>query len=141
MTDIEKLLEKPYWIVDILPKQVPENSPGQYFAAEEYWLQEPHISELHRKFFQILLKLNCYYNFRVSVDYGEHWIKNPAPENMEKWVLVGGFSGAVCVMPEDDTLFTLASDDTYMTVYNPAGELLEFVRALAGAEGLFVWKP
>ena len=35
----EELLQCPYWIIDILPSQVPENSPGQYFTVEKYFLQ------------------------------------------------------------------------------------------------------
>ena len=33
---IDELIEKEYWVVDILPEQVPENSPGQYFDIEKY---------------------------------------------------------------------------------------------------------
>ena len=33
------LLEGPYWIVDILPEQVPADAAGQYFAVERYFLQ------------------------------------------------------------------------------------------------------
>lgn len=33
--NIDDLLRKPYWIIDILPKQVPSNSEGQYFAIEQ----------------------------------------------------------------------------------------------------------
>ncbi len=36
---VEELLQCPYWIIDILPLQVPEDSPGQYFAVEKYFLQ------------------------------------------------------------------------------------------------------
>ena len=35
---IEELLEKPYWIIDILPKRVPKDSPGQYFTIEGFFL-------------------------------------------------------------------------------------------------------
>lgn len=28
---IEALLAQPYWVIDILPQQVPEKKPGQYF--------------------------------------------------------------------------------------------------------------
>ena len=34
-----ELLEGPYWIVDILPEQVPADAAGQYFAVERYFLQ------------------------------------------------------------------------------------------------------
>ena len=32
---VEELLQCPYWIIDILPSQVPADSPGQYFAVEK----------------------------------------------------------------------------------------------------------
>jgi len=43
---VEELLQCPYWIVDILPSQVPEDSPGQYFAVEKYFLQGDRIEEI-----------------------------------------------------------------------------------------------
>ena len=30
--------------------------------------------------------------------------------------------------------------DTYITVYNPAEEVLELIGSLAGSEGLFIWR-
>ena len=40
MDRIEELLQTPYWIIDILPMQVPKDSAGQYFAVEDYYLKE-----------------------------------------------------------------------------------------------------
>ena len=57
---IEELLQAPYWIVDILPAQVPADSPGQYFAVEKYFLQERQLAEIKQKHIQLILKLNCY---------------------------------------------------------------------------------
>ena len=34
MDRLDLLLTKPFWIIDILPMQVPKNSAGQYFNAE-----------------------------------------------------------------------------------------------------------
>ena len=45
---IEELLEKPYWIIDILPKQVPKDSPGKYFTVEDFFLKEQ-ISDIKKK--------------------------------------------------------------------------------------------
>ncbi|WP_408070716.1 hypothetical protein [Butyrivibrio sp. JL13D10] len=33
-TKVEELLQKQYWIIDILPEWVPADSPGQYFEIE-----------------------------------------------------------------------------------------------------------
>ena len=32
-------------------------------------------------------------------------------------------------------------NDTYLTVYDPDSALIEKIRALAAAEGLFLWQP
>ena len=47
---IETLLHKPYWVIDILPEQVPEGSSGQYFAVERCWLQPGQNAALRRKY-------------------------------------------------------------------------------------------
>ena len=140
-TEIEQMLEKPYWIVDILPKQVPAGSPGQYFAAESYWLKEPRITEIRRKHLEVLIRLNCYYDLLVSADGGANRIKNPAPEELEELILRGR-GGNVCVLAESGhALMIFRPDDTYFTVYDPADGFLEMLRVLAAAEGLFVWRP
>ena len=70
MENVFELLEKPYWVVDILPKQVPKDSAGQYFKVEQYFLKRrPALCE---KFVSVLLKLNCYLDMEVSED-GESW--------------------------------------------------------------------
>ena len=71
MVDIEELLSKPYWIVDILPKQVPANAGGQYFTIEKYFLSPPHIDAIYRKFANMMLKLNCYDDIKVFQVDGE----------------------------------------------------------------------
>ena len=59
---IEHIQEKPYWLIDVLPYQVPADSAGQYFKVEEYLLA--HMDSLGRKFLDVLLKLNCYKTWR-----------------------------------------------------------------------------
>ena len=33
---MEELLQKPCWVIDFLPEQVPADAAGQFFAVEEY---------------------------------------------------------------------------------------------------------
>ena len=47
---IDEILEKPCWVIDILPERVPEDSEGQYFTIEKYYRREPQVSLLRRKF-------------------------------------------------------------------------------------------
>ena len=68
---IEEYLKRPYWVIDILPKQVPAGSKGQYFEIEKYYREHPQIDNIYRKFTNILLKLNCYEDIDVSHDGDE----------------------------------------------------------------------
>jgi hypothetical protein len=138
---IEEYLNKPYWVIDILPKQVPADGGGQYFRIEKYFLEHPQIDEIYRKFIHILLKLNCYEDIEVSHD-GVEWITNPAPHELEA-ALLGSLADKqmfYIILKSADVLITVSGDDTYMTVYNPTEEVLELIGSLAGSEGLFLWR-
>ena len=124
---IEELLKKPYWIIDILPKRVPKDSAGQYFAIEDFFLKEQ-LTEIKKKHINVVLKLNCYMD--ISVD-GE---KNPAPEQIRDKM-----TDKDAYIMLDDALILSESDDMYMTVFNPDKELLDLIRAISSSEGLFVW--
>ena len=136
-----ELLEGPYWIVDVLPEQVPVNAPGQYFAVERYYLQPERIRALRRRYAEILLRLNCYFEMAVSFDSCRSWERNPDPEDFaEKVSGISGNSFLRAVFDEQQTMIDLEPCDTYMTVYDPSTELLDLLRRLTSADGLFVWK-
>ncbi len=143
MENVFELLEKPYWVVDILPKQVPKDSAGQYFKVEQYFLKRrPALCE---KFVRVLLKLNCYLDMEVSED-GETWTLNPAPEALEHKIVAcmdDGLAKAILYVfvQSERTLMVIDRDCTYITLYNPSETLLELVRELVVPEGLYVWKP
>ena len=138
---IEEHLNKPYWVIDILPKQVPADSKGQYFRIEKYFLEHPQIDNIYRKFTNILLKLNCYEDIDVSRD-GDEWITNPTPHKLEAALLkcLADKQMLYIILKSADVLITVSSDDTYMTVYNPREKMTELIRSLADSEGLFLWK-
>jgi len=128
---IEELLQFPYWIVDILPSQVPEGSPGQYFTVENYFLQGNRIEEIKQKHINLILKLNCYRDISI----GDETVINPLPEHvadeMKKrylYIMIG------------ESKILSEPDDTHLTVFNPDTELLELIRQIASGEGFFVWK-
>ena len=137
---IEALLNKPYWVIDILPEQVPEDSAGQYSAIEQYYLQQPGITDIHHRFTAVLLKLNCYSDFLVCFPDQEQLIRNPEPERLVSWI--NEEQKDLCiVLAEEDVLITLNHDDTYMTVYNLSEALRNRIESLAMAHGLFLWQP
>lgn len=127
---IDELLQAPYWIVDILPEQVPKDSPGQYFAVEDYYLTEPRRSAIKQKHINVVLKLNCYRSIWLDEEV------DPPPERIADEML----RRHLCIMV-DDSMIVSEPDCTYMTVYAPDEKLLELIRVISGGEGLFVWKP
>ncbi len=127
---VEELLQCPYWIIDILPSQVPKDSPGQYFAVEKYFLQDDRIEKIKQKHIDLILKLNCYSD--LSLD--DETVINPLPEyiadEMRKrdlYIMIG------------ESMILSEPDDTHLTVFNPDSQLLELIRQIAAGEGLFVW--
>ena len=129
-----------YWIIDILPKQVPAGSAGQYFKVERYFLSR--LDDISWKFARILIRLNCYCDLQVSTD-GESWILNESPEDLVRRFeeSIASHSPLSILVGSDEALITFSGDDHYMTLYNPDEEILELVRQCALAEGLFVWGP
>ena len=127
---IEELLNTPYWIIDILPKQVPAGSAGQYFAIEKY-LRETQLSDIKKKHVNLILKLNCYRD--ISLDEDKE--VNISPEQIADAI----YKRYVNIMV-DDAMIVSEPEDTYLTIYNPDEDLLTLIRELASGEGMFVWK-
>ncbi len=135
---IEDYLKKPYWVIDILPKQVPENSGGQYFEIEKYFLKQPQFEGICKKFSNILIKLNCYYDISIYNVLDEQ-MHNPQPDLIETWLSSGSI--VYTIIDCEDAMIGFDGDEHSMALYNPHEELLQIIRDLAAAEGLFVWKP
>ena len=74
---VEELLTKDVYIVDYLPRTVPQNSGGQYFDVEYYLLNSPHYTALKDKFSSVIFKLMCYY--RVCIPWDGGWGDQPNP--------------------------------------------------------------
>ena len=131
MDRIEELLQKPFWIIDILPEQVKSESPGQYFEVEKFFLKD---KDLRKKQLNTILKLNCYYDVRVWID--SEPVENPSPNKLKE--LVGKKHLNIEI---GDALIMIDDADTHMTIFNADGKLLEMVKQLVMAEGMFMWEP
>ena len=137
-----ELLEGPYWIVDILPEQVSADAGGQYFAVERYYLQPERIGALRRRYAEILLRLNCYYDMAVSFDSCASWETNPDPEAFaERLIGLSGNDFLRAVFAEQNAMIDCEPEETYLTVYDPGAALLPKLSVLAAAEGFFGWSP
>lgn len=127
---IDELLQKPYWIIDILPEQVPKESKGQFFEIERFFLVSSRLASIKQKHINVLLKLNCYY--QISID-GE---VNPSPERIVEDVMERSVQ-----IRADEAMILSEPDELHMTVYNPDEKLMKLITAISSGEGLFVWKP
>jgi hypothetical protein len=137
---LDDFFNKEYWVVDFLPKQVPENAGGRFFSVEQYYLEPFRYAVLRERFSEILLKLYCYYDLRLFVDDDTEGIFNPESELLAKHIKDN--QGNLCILiGTSEALITLSRDDTNLTVYAPSDDLLELIKTLAEAVGLFVWKP
>ncbi len=129
---VEELLQCPYWIIDILPSQVPAGSPGQYFSVEKYFLQGSRMEEIKQKHINLVLKLNCYRDISIH----DEAAVNPPPEHVAEEM-----KKRFLYIRTGDAMILSEPDDTHLTVFNPDAQLLELLRQLAAGEGLFVWQP
>lgn len=128
---IEELLERPYWLIDIVSKRIPADKSEEYALLQEYC--EKHGEDIRERFVFFLLKLNCYHDLKISWDLGETF----SPFDCEP---VKTVPSEIYLYIDDTSLLTYDTEDTYMTLYDPKDELLEDVRTLAASVGLFVWK-
>jgi hypothetical protein len=68
MEQIEALLQKPYFVIDFLPEQVPQSFQGSFFEIEEYFLNSKELVNIADKFTRIILKLLCYFKADIFTD-------------------------------------------------------------------------
>ncbi len=129
---IDMLLQSPYWIIDIFPEQVPEDSPGQFFSVEKYYLEEKRLAEIKQKHINVILKLNCYRQISIA---GEK-TANPAPGHIAEEMRM-----RYLYIMVDESMILSEPDDTHLTVFGPDEKLLDLIRTLAAGEGLYIWKP
>lgn len=138
--NVDDFLQKPYWVIDCLPRQVPADAEGQFFAIEHLLLERTRGAELRRRFASVLLMVNCYHGLVVFRGEDARGKTNPRPDKLEKWVMRN--REHLCIaLPSEQALIVVPAESTCMTLYNPAAPLLDEVRAIASACGLFVWQP
>ena len=86
-SQIDEMLELPYWIIDILPRQVPAEGGGQYFSVEHYILNSAMMDAVCQRFARLLLKINCYEDIAVCLADADECTDNPSPQTLVGWFL------------------------------------------------------
>ncbi|MBQ9556537.1 MAG: hypothetical protein IJV05_09965 [Muribaculaceae bacterium] len=135
----ERLLQAPYWVIDFLPMQVPPESRGQFFAIEKYFFSGPQLEQFCRQAAHVVLKINCYHDLTVNRG-DDDWVKNPEPATLVSWLHEALEHGHLCALIDDgDAMITASGGDSCLALYNPSDGLIELVRQLATATGLYLW--
>lgn len=135
---IESFLTKPYWIIDILPEQVPSARQKQYFETEKYFMQEPQRSVIHQQFCNLLVKLGCYHDLVVFNADGLR-IDGPLPGTLTQ--VFASRQPFFVLIDSDEAMIAYNGDDHNLTLYTPAATPLPLLARLATAERLFLWQP
>ena len=139
-TQMELLLNKPYFVIDFLPQQVLQTSQGRFYEVEQYFLSNPEIKNHALKIRRIILKLHCYFRFDI---YCKKWFDNLEIKQLAKMV------DDIVIRKKGDIYILLAGEDCMLhieggvlnlTVYNPNARLQQLLSALALSENLFWWR-
>ena len=136
---VTELLEKDCWVIDYLPRQVPANSPGQFFNVENYLLNHYEEFDLRKRFTAVVLKLLCYH--KLTVHWGQ-WVEDPSPALLAAAIqtILENHSGWLnMLLPEEQALLVFEWDCLNLALYDPSPELLGLMEEIARSEGLFLW--
>ena len=131
-------LTKDVYIVDYLPRTVPQNSGGQYFDVEYYLLNSPRYTALKDKFSSVIFKLMCYY--RVCIPWDGDWVDQPNPELIDHIIaeIMDCHSGTLtCLFPDELALLVFDWDCLNLSIYHPSAEMQQLLAPIAASEGLF----
>mgnify|MGYP001220161441 CR=1 FL=1 len=139
ITILDALLEKECYIMDFLPKTIPQDSAGQFFEVEHFLLNSDKHIGVKNKFVGVILKLMCYFEMSVSWN---GWIEKPSPKLVDDAVseIMSNHSGSLnCLFRDINTLLVFDWDCLNLTIYNPPEEVQHIFEEIAFSEGLF-WR-
>ena len=129
--EIENLLETASWVIDVLPRRVSKARAKQYSGLEKVLL---HSDELVKKHYNIILKLNCYYELKLMDCDGKE-LGDLNSENLLEYV-----GHKPVYLHFANSLIAMDPDDMHMVLYNPSNAVLSMVKKIAASEGMFLWK-
>ncbi len=136
----EGFLQKTYRIIDVLPERVSEERASQYFMFDDYLRSKNNIQDLRKRFIRLFLKLECYYEMKVSFDL-ETYEKDPAPNDLADRILDLHPNGRLRVFLNDLMMIDYDACDSNMTVYGEDLQRPDLLKDLVLSEGLFLWRP
>ena len=138
---VERLLENDYWIIDILPSQIPIEKQAEYRALTDEYYESGKVAQLHRRYADILTMINSRYNTAMLRMPEDEWTISPDDVAVKDAVIHHTERGCVdLLLPEEETLISLQAEDLYITVYHPTEEILSLLRQAVSESGFYIWQ-
>ena len=138
---VERLLEDDYWIIDILPSQIPIEKQAEYRALTDEYFESGKIAELHRRYADILTMINSRFKTAMLCMPEDEWTISPHNNDVKDAVIHHTERGCVdLLLPEEETLISLQAEDLYITVYHPTEEILSLLRQAVSESGFYIWQ-
>lgn len=137
----DALFDALYWLINIVPSQVPESRAEEYFALEREYRQTEKLAQLYALFAGLLTLVSERYDAVLLTFPQNQTTEKPSERQITDAVQTHKRRGAVQLfLPKEETLFTLDAEDLHMTVYLPKKELLTFLKEEAAKRNLYLWR-
>ena len=138
---VERLLEDDYWIIDILPSQIPIEKQAEYRALTDEYFESGKVAQLHRRYADILTMINSRFKTAMLCMPEDEWTISPDDVAVKDAVIHHTERGCVdLLLPEEETLISLQAEDLYITVYHPTEKLLSLLRQAVSESGFYIWQ-
>ena len=138
---VERLLEDDYWIIDILPSQIPIEKQAEHRALTDEYFESGKVAQLHRRYADILTMINSRFKTAMLCMPEDEWTISPDDVAVKDAVIHHTERGCVdLLLPEEETLISLQAEDLYITVYHPTEEILSLLRQAVSESGFYIWQ-
>ena len=138
---VERLLEDDYWIIDIIPSQIPIEKQAEYRALTDEYFESGKVAQLHRRYADILTMINSQFKTAMLCMPEDEWTISPDDVTVKDAVIHHTERGCVdLLLPEEETLISLQAEDLYITVYHPTEEILSLLRQAVSESGFYIWQ-
>ena len=138
---VERLLEDDYWIIDILPSQIPIEKQAEYRALTDEYFECGKVAQLHRRYADILTMINSRFKTAMLCMPEDEWTISPHNNDVKDAVIHHTERGCVdLLLPEEETLISLQAEDLYITVYHPTDEIISLLRQAVSESGFYIWQ-
>ena len=138
---VERLLEDDYWIIDILPSQIPIEKQAEYRALTDEYFESGKVAQLHRRYADILTMINSRFKTAMLCMPEDEWTISPDDVAVKDAVIHHTERGCVdLLLTEEETLISLQAEDLYITVYHPTDEIISLLRQAVSESGFYIWQ-